>query len=288
VTAWALALVAASLYGLGLTLTQFGLRHMPPALGAAVSVPSAALALWCAAPVLLDAGGWQPAAALIFAAVGLMYPAVATLLTFAANQRMGPSVTGALGNLAPLFAVAFAVAALGENLSAARAIGVVAIVAGVTLLASDRRWLAGNWPLWLMAIPLFVAVIRGVAQPAIKAGLAIWPDAYAATLIGYTVSTAVIGSQALLRARGLPRGFTRPGIGWFAAVGLSNSLALVTTYAALTKAPVTLVAPLVGTYPLFTLALSAVLLRAVRASLPILLGVAATVAGVALLLARPS
>jgi drug/metabolite transporter (DMT)-like permease len=38
---------------------------------------------------------------------------------------------------------------------------------------------------------------------------------------------------------------------------------------------------------LFTLALSAVLLRAVRPSVAIMLGVAATVAGVALLLARP-
>jgi drug/metabolite transporter (DMT)-like permease len=203
---------------------------------------------------------------------------------------MGPAVTGALGNLAPLFAVAFAVAALGEALNPVHGIAVCAIVGGVTLLASDRRWSADGWPLWLLALPLAAAVIRGAAQPAIKAGLELWPSPFAAVLIGYSVSTLVVGVQAAI-ARARPHGpsssFTAQGIGWFVGVGLSNGLAVLATYAALAEAPVTLVAPLVGTYPLFTLALSAVLLRAVRPGIAIMLGIAATVAGVALLLARP-
>lgn len=74
--------------------------------------------------------------------------------------------------------------------------------------------------------------------------------------------------------------------GWrFGAVGLSNGLAVMTMYAALSRGSVTLVSPLVATYPLVTLALSGLLLRAARLSMKLCLDVAVTVAGVALLLA---
>ena len=38
----------------------------------------------------------------IFAAVGLIFPAMLTMLTFASNRALGPVATGALGNLSPL------------------------------------------------------------------------------------------------------------------------------------------------------------------------------------------
>ena len=56
-------------------------------------------------------------------------------------------------------------------------------------------------------------------------------------------------------------------------------------YAALARGPVALVAPLVATYPLATLMLGAVFLRRVPIGRRVALGVAVTVAGVALLLA---
>ena len=42
----------------------------------------------------------------IFAAIGLVFPALLTFLTFASNRALGPVATSTLGNLAPLFAVA--------------------------------------------------------------------------------------------------------------------------------------------------------------------------------------
>jgi drug/metabolite transporter (DMT)-like permease len=67
-------------------------------------------------------------------------------------------------------------------------------------------------------------------------------------------------------------------------VGLCNGGAVLTLYAALAAGPVALVAPLVATYPLVTLALARLLPN--RAALPpaALAGIAATVAGVMLLL----
>ena len=46
IEAWMLALGSASLFGLGLVVTQFGLRDMTPALGATFSMPMAALVFW--------------------------------------------------------------------------------------------------------------------------------------------------------------------------------------------------------------------------------------------------
>jgi drug/metabolite transporter (DMT)-like permease len=99
----ALALGSASLFGQGLVVTQFGLRDMTPALGVTFSMPMAALVFWSSAPFFADFSGWDGDAVLLFAVVGIFFPGMITLLTFEANRRMGPYVTGAIGNLAPLF-----------------------------------------------------------------------------------------------------------------------------------------------------------------------------------------
>jgi uncharacterized membrane protein len=67
-----------------------------------------------------------------------------------------------------------------------------------------------------------------------------------------------------LRAReALPdsRLFTSPGIKWFLAAGVANTLFLLVYYAALSVAPVALVVPITQTSLLFVVGLSAVFLQ---------------------------
>jgi drug/metabolite transporter (DMT)-like permease len=59
---------------------------------------------------------------------------------------------------------------------------------------------------------------------------------------------------------------------------------MVSLYQALDRGPVILVAPLVATYPLVTLALSAVIFRAPRRDPILVAGVLLTVIGVAMLI----
>ena len=101
-----LAFASAFCFGAGLVLTQLGLRYLSPLSGAAIAIPSSTLLLICISPVALTGSTVAWNAVAIFAAVGLLYPGAATLLTFAANRALGPVITGTLGNLAPLFAVA--------------------------------------------------------------------------------------------------------------------------------------------------------------------------------------
>jgi drug/metabolite transporter (DMT)-like permease len=279
-----LALASALGYGLGLTLTQFGLRDVPPATGAAISIPTSALLFVAAAPVGLAGAIPAWSAVPIFAAVGLLFPAAATLLTFEANRRLGPVITGSLGNLAPVFAVLLAVVLLGEPLRLGQMLGLAIILAGVlAITGSPGRGKAG-WASWSVALPLVTAALRGFIQPVIKLGLAVWPSPFAAVLVGYLVSAAVVVTALRLRTgRWRPQANAR-GLAWFAGVGICNGLAVLLMYAALARGPVTIVSPLVATYPLVTVAASALARHAVDSQLRVTLGTALTVAGVALLL----
>jgi drug/metabolite transporter (DMT)-like permease len=281
------ALIAALFFGLGLVLTQFGLRYRGPLQGAAISIPASTVLFLATAPVLVDFSQWDWRAALIFAAVGSLYPAVVTVLTFQANRQVGPNVAGAVGNLAPVFAVAFAVILLGAPPGVWEVGGIAVIVIGVTVLATSRRGSVGggSWSRWALLLPLGAALIRGVIQPGVKIGMETWPDPYAAAFISYVVSATVVLGVALWRDPVGTFSGDRRGVGWFAAVGFCNGLAVLLMYMALAGGAVAAVAPLVASYPVATLAFSALLLGHVTLNWRLVLGVAVTVAGVALLLA---
>lgn len=250
--------------------------------GAKVSIPTAALLFWLFAP-FLDLVGWQAAAIGIFILVGLFFPAVVTLLTFEANRRLGPTVAATVGSTAPLFAVLGAGAFLGETLGLRELLGTSIIVLGSVAISGRREDGAGgrrrsDW--WL---PWSSAVLRALAQVLSKAGLALWPNPFAAALIGYTASSLVVWAAT---TSGRKPVFTRSGVRWFAATGVLNGAAVLLLYHALSAGPVSLVSPIVATYPLFTLMLGAAMLREERIRRRTLFGVVLTVAGVVLLLAR--
>jgi drug/metabolite transporter (DMT)-like permease len=78
--------------------------------------------------------------------------------------------------------------------------------------------------------------------------------------------------------------FDHHGAPWFATVGLVNGSAVLSMYAALGCGPVTLVSPLIATYPLVKVLLSSVLPKLERIDALTIAAVTATVGGVALLL----
>jgi len=280
----ALAFAAAVFLGAALVLTQFGLRYVAPLPGAAMSIPSFTLAFICAAPFLLHGETIVWSAVPIFAAVGLVFPAVLTLLTFEGNRLLGPVITGALGNLSPLFAVALAVVLLGEPLRALQFLGLVVIVAGVVIITVTRPQDVRNWRSWTLLLPLGAAVLRGLMQPTIKLGLELWPSPIAAGLTGYIVSALVVLVFARLKTGRFIADAPARGRLWFVGVGMCNGVGVLLMYAALGNGPVSLVAPLVATYPLMTVGLSALLLGNIEGAARLATGTALTVFGVVMLL----
>lgn len=106
---------------------------------------------------------------------------------------------------------------------------------------------------------------------------------YRAALIGYSVSALVIG-VAVLAGRQVSS-LARGGGWWFVAVGACNGGAVLAMYAALARAPVRLVAPLVATYPLVTVA-GEVLAGAAPLSWRRTAGVAVTIVGTIVLITQ--
>ena len=255
-----LSLLSSLCFGVALVTGRVGLRTLDARSGAAISIPTATVVFVVAAPFALDIKGFTVEAALWFAAVGLLFPAVVTILTFRSNEQLGPTVTSTVSGTAPLFALLAAGLLLGERVPQQAAIASAAVVVGVGVLSwtgSARRPGGAGWSLlWHIS----GAVLRGLAQVGAKAGLLLWPSAFAAGLIGYCVSSAtVIGASRMGRA-GRPRPAKR-SIAWFAATGILNGGAVLLMYAALSMAPVAMVAPVVASYPLITALVSAAVLR---------------------------
>jgi drug/metabolite transporter (DMT)-like permease len=279
-----LALASALCFGLALTLTQFGLRDATPSAGAAISIPTSTLLFMLAAPYGLAGSLPQWSAVPVFAGVGLLFPAAVTLITFEANRRLGPVVAGSLGNLAPVFAVLLAFLLLGEPLRVGQLLGLAVILAGIAALTAPAGNQITDWMSWYMVLPLAAAALRGFIQPVIKLGLAVWPSPFAAARIGYVVSSAVVVVTLRRRSGRWRPAVSRRAAAWFAGVGLCNGLAVLLMYAALARGPVSLVSPLVATYPLVTVIASALALRTIAFEVRTAMGAALTVAGVGLLL----
>jgi uncharacterized membrane protein len=277
------AALSAALFGAALVTTHSGLKYLDAAAGARVSIPAATLLFWLLAP-FVDLAGWQLTALGIFALVGLFFPAAVTLLTFEANRRLGPTVTGATGSTAPLFAVLGAALFLDEALGLRELSATSLIVLGSVLLSRLHGTEGGERQAGALWLPWSAAALRALAQVLSKAGLTLWPNPFAAALVGYTLSSAAVWAATL--GQRTTRKSDRRGAAWFAATGILNGVAVLCLYRALNTGTVIQVSPIVATYPLFTLLLSALVLREERMSGMLSGGVTLIVAGVIVLLVQ--
>ncbi len=279
-----LAVLSSLCFGSALVTGRVGLRALDARSGAAISIPTATVLFALAAPFALDITGYNVDAAIMFAVVGLFFPAIVTILTFRSNEQLGPTVTGAVSGTAPLFALIAAGLLLGEKVPAEAAVASIGIVAGVGLLSWKQDATRSGFAGWALLWPVSGAAVRGLAQVGAKAGLLLWPNPVAAGLIGYLVSSAmVLGANRLGRSN-TPRP-TKEGVYWFAVTGVLNGGAVLLMYAAFSMAPVSVIAPIVAAYPLITTLASALVLHDDALTARKAAGAAITVAAIIYLVA---
>jgi drug/metabolite transporter (DMT)-like permease len=274
-------------FGMALITGRVGLRALDARSGAAISIPTATLLFVIAAPFSLHTGGFDARAVVVFAVVGVFFPAVVTLLTFRSNELLGPTVTSAVSGTAPFFALLAAALFLGEHVPAQAAVSAAGIVLGVTMLSWNRNAVHKEFSARALAWPIAGALVRGLAQAGAKAGLTLWPNPFAAGLIGYLVSSATVAGTNHFRGSRSRRA-SRASVAWFVVTGVLNGSAVLLMYVALSIAPVWTVAPIVASYPLVTAILGAAVLHDEKMTPQSVAGAALTVAASAYLVsARP-
>ena len=278
------ALLSSLCFGIGHVTARVGLRTLDARSGAAISVPTATLLFVAAAPFALDLSQFSATAAMLFAVVGLFFPAVVTLLNFRSNELLGPTATSTVSGTTPLFALVAAALLLGEQIPAHAAVAAAGVVVGIALLSWNPGAVRRQFIGWPLLVPLAGAVVRGLAQVGARAALLLWPNPFAASLIGYAVSSAaVISADRLAGAE--RRKLTAHSVTWFGVTGALNGGAVLLMYLALTAAPVALVAPIVAAYPLVTALVSAIALHEETVTPRMLIGAAVTVAAIVYLVA---
>ena len=284
----AMALVTASLFGLSALVVQFGLRHSDARTGSLYSIGTTAIMYWLMLPFFLSEMTWSLSSlkwfVAWFAMIGFFTPGLSLLLAFEGNRLLGPTLSATLSSTAPVFAISSAIIFLGERPPPLVLMGAGGVVMGVVVL-SWRGRASRDWRLWAILFPLGAAFFRGNIHMGTRYGL----TEVSAPFMGALVSFTAAFLTAALRERFLrPQSFRFPG--WpgfrmFAFTGVLNGVALILMNISLMTGQVSVVSPLISTFPIFTFFFSMVL-KVERVNWQVVIGMTVVVLGVVAISAR--
>ena len=258
-SAVALALLSAFLFGAMSVGLKLGLRRHPDADAATVATVAAAVAVAFAATALeAPSRGVHATAAWAFLLAGLLQPGIGQFFVTRSVQEAGASRASLVLGSAPLVSVTIAILVLDEPLSGPLLAGALLIVAGGMELARERER-----PAHVRVRGLVFAFVATVLF-SVRDNLTRWlsgstqaPPATAgaaALLGGFLLILAVLGPRVrgrLTLRQSLP----------FLGVGVLFGLSYVSLFEAFYRGQVTVVSPLVATESLWAVALSLLLIR---------------------------
>lgn len=233
--------------------------------------------------------GLTPVSIASFAVAGVLGSFLARVFLFVGIARIGASRAEPLKSTFPLVALFTAVLVLGEELTVPILVGVALLVGGAVAVSWDARaspvTSAGRNAVVDISFPLVAALLLGIDPVFVKVGLAEGTPA----LVGVTVRVlAAAGGFGLYllwyRIRSGKRRRVRP-TRWILLASVANTAYLAAYLAALARAPVSVVAPILGVSPLFVLVGSAVFMQSEeRVTVRLVLAVVVLVVGVVLVL----
>lgn len=264
------SLLAALGLATGDVAARFGLRASTPITGILVLMVTTLVMYGPLAVATFRPEEMELRGLLILVAAGFAAPGLAGTLHYMSFRRIGLSRSVAIVGSSPLITVIFAVVTLGERPNWLVYWGTVLIVAGVISLAREQRGAgsrgeAGRKPVWYyFVLPAVATLLFGAAATLRKVGISMIPNlsvALSASAIGGLLAIA-LWHPFLPREERVRLG--RRNVGYFVANGVLVSLGHLAFFAALQRGPLSIVAPLVYTTPLFALAFSWLLFREVE------------------------
>jgi drug/metabolite transporter (DMT)-like permease len=275
-----LAVMTAITFAIGDVVARLAVRQSTPYTGAVLATVTGLVVFLL---IALGTFSWEDfnlPGTLWFLGAGIFHPGLGVIALYKAFERVGVARTVAILGMSPLISVAIAVLFIGERPGPIVILGTFLIVLGVVFISQEEA--KGDRRLALLNLmwPVLTAVCFGAAPVLRKAGLLHFPS----PVMGIVVSS--IGGLAILVAcvGFLPPGQrfsgNRLGAIQFTVCGLIYALAVYLYFVALGRGTVSIVVPLLFTYPLFVLIIVAVFLRKLERVTPRLVtGAVLTVAG---------
>ncbi len=275
-----LAVVVAFVFAIGDIVGRLAVRHSTP-YGGALLGTLAGLAVF--ALIALGSGYWEDVnltGVFWFFAAGVFYPGLGYITIFKAFECVGVARTAPILCISPLISVTIAVLFMGERPGFFVLGGPVLIVLGVVSISLDKDDEARGMSFRKLLWPLLTAVCFGATPLLRKTGLQYLPSPVMGMLF-----SSLGGLFALLACVGfIPRAqrFSRHRLGavQYILTGLIYALAVYLYFLALGKGTVSVVVPLVLTYPLFVLIVMALAFKKLERITPrLVVGALLTVAG---------
>ncbi|MFQ5914656.1 MAG: DMT family transporter [Nitrospinota bacterium] len=275
-----LAVIAAIAMAAGDVFGRFAIRHAPPFMGGFMSAVVGLVvfgAIWLAipsqVPVNLPGVYW-------FLLAGIVHPSFGFIVVLKSFQRIGVTRTAAIVGTSPLFSVLVAVAFLGERPGWIAAGGTGLIVLGVVFI-SQGRGAKGPMRGKDMGYAILGAFLFGIVPVFRKLGMNYIPSA----IFGMALSSlaGIVSLTATVRLFPAGERFSkqRKGVALYTASGAIFALAVYLYFVALEKGTVSVVVPILFTYPLFVLAIAYFVLRQFERITPrVACGAVLTVLGV--------
>lgn len=278
-----MALITSSLFGLSALVVQFGLRHSGPRTGSLYSIGTTAVMYWLLLPFFLSEISWSFSSlkwfVAWFAMIGFFTPGLSLMLAFEGNRLLGPTISSTLASTAPVFAVTSAILILGERPPPMVLLGAAGVVSGVVLMTWRGR-ASRDWRLWAILFPLGAAFLRGSVHMGTRYGLTEVSAPFLAALVSFNAAFLTASLRESLLRRESFRFPGWPGFRMFAFTGVLNGLALIPMNISLMTGKVSVVSPIISTFPLFTFFFS-VVLKVERLSMRMIFGMIVVVIGVA-------
>jgi len=257
--AYGFSLLAAVTWGLGPVFSKRGLESNATWVENTLVVLSTRVVLFwimllATADVSSVAAGLSIEALSLLIVAGFFATSIGRLSLYKGVDTVGSSVSNAVANSRPLFAVTLGVLLLGEVITVQLGFGVVVMVAGLMLLSISKGGDIDGWEMWELLFPLTAALgfaSGNVIRRFVLADSGI--STVAAVAINDTTGLAIIGIYFFFSDRHIITVPPREAVLFFVTSGVLGGIGLLALFNALSIAPVSLVDPIVAVSPLVTL-----------------------------------
>jgi uncharacterized membrane protein len=254
-----LSLFTAVCYGVSSVLARKGMKDSNPMTG--VMVGTLVQVILLAVLVIAnppDAFNWTAIG--LFITSGIFASTLGRLFNFISIERIGVALSATIIGSSPLFSTLLAALFLGEQVALSTLLGTVLIVVGIAAARSAGQTVE-NLRSNVLLLPIASATFYGASSVVRKAALNILPEPTFGAVVGAMASIASFGVYLLLTQNTDDIQFNWGGGKFFIINGVVVTLAWLAMFSALTIGKVSVVTALGGTNPLFSVILSAILLK---------------------------